>query len=237
MTLNKGDFIELNYSGRVDDSEKLLFDTTEESVAKTEGIYDKKTKYGSVIIPLGEGYLLPGLDNQLEGKDLGKFTFQIEAVDGFGKKDAKKLQLIPMKFFKNDGLRPQAGLQVNVDGDIGVVRSVSGGRVIVDFNHPLSSRDLVYDVEVLRIVNDPKEKLESVLKVIGLPVSNIEATQEKATITSTQEFPEQITIPLTEDITRLTGIKEVVFETTKQSKAKASLAVPAKPEQKEEKKE
>ena len=229
MTLKKGDFIKINYSGRIDDSEKLLFDTTEESVAKKEGIYDKKTSYGAVIIPLGEGYLLPGLDRQLEGKDIGKHTFHIKAEEGFGKKDAKKLQLVPMKLFKRDGLSPHPGLQINVDGQVGVVKNVSGGRVIVDFNHPLSSKDLLYEVDVQQVITDTKEKVESIFSIIGLPATKIEATEEKAIITTPQELPEQITKPLSEDIKRLSGVKEVVFETAKKSENKVEKKVEKKP--------
>ena len=212
MAIKKGNFIELNYTGRIDDSTKAVFDTTEESKAKEVGIYNPKTKYGTIVVPLGEGYLLKGLDKQLEGQDLGKHTFQIEAVDAFGKKDAKKLQLIPMKFFKKDNVRPAAGLQINIDGEIGIVRSVSGGRVIVDFNHPLSSKDLIYDVDVIRVVDNKEEQVNAVFNLLGFKVDKVIVDGDKATITSSVKLPEELTKPLSADITRLTGIKEVSFE-------------------------
>ena len=217
-TIKKGDFIELHYTGRVDNSEKPVFDTTDEKVAKKEGIYSPKTTYGTIIIPLGEGYLLPGLDKQLDGQTLGKHAVQIEAKDGFGIKDVKKLQLMPMKFFKRDNIRPVPGLQINVDDQMGVVRSVSGGRVIVDFNHPLSSKDLLYEVDILRVVDNKKEQLESIFKVIGIKTDKLIVEEDKATIGMPGKLPKEFTEPLSADIKRLTGLKEIIFEDTKEKK-------------------
>lgn len=212
--IKKGDFIELNYTGRIDDTQKAVFDTTEESKAKEVGIYNPKTKYGPIIVPLGEGYLLKGLDKQLEGKELGKHSFHIEAVDAFGKKDAKKLQLVPAKFFKKDNIRPAAGLQINIDGEIGIVRSVSGGRVIVDFNHPLSSKDLDYDVDVIRMVEDKEEQVRAVFNLLGFVVDKLIVDGDSVTVWAGVELPENLTTPLSADITRLTGLKNVVFKVT-----------------------
>jgi FKBP-type peptidyl-prolyl cis-trans isomerase SlyD len=218
MTIKKGDFVELSYTGRIDDAEKAVFDTTDEKTAKNSGIYSPKTAYGNIIVPLGEGYLLPGLDKQLDGLEEGKHTIQIEAKDGFGIKDAKKLQLVPMKFFKRDNVQPVPGLQVNIDDQIGVVRSVSGGRVIIDFNHPLSSKDLIYEVNIVRKVNDVKEQVESIFKIIGIKTAGVTIDGKKAVISLEGELPGEFTKPLSEDIKRLTELEEVVFENTKSKK-------------------
>ena len=57
------------------------------------------------------------------------------------------------------------GLQVEVNGIFGVIKTVSSGRCIVDFNHPLSGKDISYEVKVLRIINDNNEKLKSILEL------------------------------------------------------------------------
>ena len=53
----------------------------------------------------------------------------------------------------------------------GNVRSVAGGRVLVDFNHPLVEKDLVYEVKILSLVTDPEKKLKSLL-FYGLGLSH-----------------------------------------------------------------
>ena len=38
------------------------------------------------------------------------------------------------------------------DGELpGVVRSVEGDLVVVDFNHPLSGKALIFDVSILKV--------------------------------------------------------------------------------------
>ena len=34
MAIKKGDFVEINYTGKINDSEKQIFDTTDEKIAK-----------------------------------------------------------------------------------------------------------------------------------------------------------------------------------------------------------
>lgn len=219
MAIKKGDFIELDYTGKLADTGDV-FDTTVEAVAKKEHIHGKDSSYGSIIVALGEGQLLPGLDRDLVGKEVGKHNITVADVDGFGKKSAKLLRLVPAKVFAKENIRPYVGLQVNVDNQMGTVRSASGGRIIVDFNHPLSSKDLVYDVDVKRIVTDKKEQVESFFKMIGIPVQKIEADQKNATVFTHAMLPTELTTPLVEDIKRLTGLNTISFESGKKPEVK-----------------
>jgi FKBP-type peptidyl-prolyl cis-trans isomerase 2 len=212
--MKKGDFIEVEYTGRTADT-KEVFDTTSETIAKKEGIFSSKTKYGDVIVVLGDGHMIPGLEKRLEGKEVGKHTFQIPDVEAFGKKSASLLKLIPASAFKQEKMRPYPGLQINVDGQIGVVKTVSGGRIIVDFNHPLSSRDVEYDIHVKRILNDTKEKIESLFKLFNLPYEEIILTNNgnDAVIRTKVPYPDQLTGHIIDDLKRMISLKEVTFET------------------------
>ena len=146
--IKKHDFVELEYTGKLKDS-GMIFDTTDEGIAKKENIYNKNMIYGALVICVGEAQILKGLDEQLEGKEIGKqITVDISPEQGFGKKDASLLKLVPMTLFKKQDIMPMPGLQVNIDGAIGTIRTVTGGRIIVDFNHPLSGKYLIYEVKV-----------------------------------------------------------------------------------------
>jgi len=159
----KGDFVEIEYTGIVKD-DNSVFDTTDADVAKKEGFYNPKHEYGPKIICLGEGQLLKGLDDFAIGKEVGKdYEVLISAEDGFGKKSAKLMKLIPTKIFTKENIKPVPGLPVNIDGMYGVIRTATGGRVIVDFNHPLAGKDLIYKFKIRRIISDDKEKLGSFL--------------------------------------------------------------------------
>ena len=94
-TIKKGDFIELDYTGKIK-GEDIVFDTTEQSVADEHELEVHK-EFKPVIICVGEQHVLPGVDKALEGQALGKHSFDVAPEDAFGKKDAKLLQLIPRR--------------------------------------------------------------------------------------------------------------------------------------------
>ena len=60
-------------------------------------------------------------------------------------------------------INPMPGLPVNIDGIYGVIITVAGGRTIVDFNHPLAGKNVVYEINILRKVDDLNEKIKSLL--------------------------------------------------------------------------
>ncbi|MBT6995466.1 hypothetical protein HN953_02480, partial [Candidatus Woesearchaeota archaeon] len=234
------DFIEVEYTGTIVD-DNVVFDTTDEKIAKDNEIFAENAKYGPIVVCLGMGHLLKGLDAYLIGKKEGKYSVDIKDVDAFGKKSAKLLKLIPMKFFIKEKIRPYPGLEVEIDGKRGLVRNVSGGRIIVDFNHPLSSKDLKYDVEVKRIVTDMDEKVKSIFKLELNFADIVTKYDEKAkVITITSVLPEQIHPQLEKRVLDLIPeIKSVKFIVKKQEqpKEKTEKAVSKKVENVESKKE
>ena len=203
MAFKKGDFVELDYTGRLKESGRV-FDTTEQSIAEKEGM-PKQGKYEPSIVILGERQLLPGLETFIEGKEPGKYTVELSAEQAFGKKDAKLLRLIPMKLFRKENINPFPGLDVTVDNQHGIVRTVNGGRIIVDFNHPLSGQEVIYDIDVKRIVEDKKEQVEAVLKSMGLD-GDVVVAENKATVTLKHELNKELEEHLAKPVEKLTGL-------------------------------
>ncbi len=184
--IKQGDFVEVEYTGKLKD-EGLVFDTTDEKTAKEAGIHNEQMNYGSVVICVGQAQLLKGLDNALADKELNNdYSVDISAEDGFGKKNAKLIQLIATSKFKKEGINPMKGMQVNVDGVLCTIKTVSGGRTLVDFNHPLSGKELVYSFKIKRVVEDDAEKVKEYLKV-SLSMKNVETKLENGKLTATLE--------------------------------------------------
>ena len=180
--VNKKDFVELDYTGRVKGGD--IFDTTIADVAKQNNIYNEKMHSSPVIVCVGENQIIPGLDKYLEGRQVGEeYEVTLKPDESFGKKDAKLLRMVPTSVFKKQNINPFPGLQLNIDGMIGTVRTVTGGRSVVDFNHPLAGRDIIYNIKIKKIVKDVEEKIKSYLKM-QLQVTNaaIEIKEDKATI-------------------------------------------------------
>jgi len=209
--IKEKDFIEIDYTGMTKD-EKRVFDTTDEKAAKDNDIYNQSYKYKPAIVCVGEGHLLAALEKHIIGREPGKYTIEIKDVDAFGKKSAKLLKLIPMSAFKKQNVQPMPGLELNIDGTLGVIRTVSGGRVIVDFNHPLSSKDLVYDIDIKRIVDDDKEKVQGYLELLQIKAKSVEVAEGKATLILETELPDEMKKNLIESLKKMMNLKEVAIE-------------------------
>ncbi len=224
--IKKGDFIELDFTGIIKD-EGTVFDTTKKEVAEKEHLHSHK-EFKPIIICVGEGHVIPGLDKQLEGLEIGKHTIEVPAEEAFGKKSAKLLQLIPKKIFEKNGLKPVPGLEVNVDNQLGIIRSVSGGRVIVDFNHPLAGKDLIYEIEIKRKVESQEEQVHALLDLMKVPHGKITFKEGTVEVEEITELPPQFVDFFVKDVVRLTGVKDLLFKKKSEE---------TKKQQKEEKKE
>jgi len=211
--ISKGDFVELEYTGRIKEG-LIVFDTTNEKVAKENNIHSPQGTYGPVIVCLGQEQLLKGLEDELEGKEPGKdYTFELPPEKAFGKKNAKLIRMIPYSAFKKQGVEPQPGMQVNVDNMIGIIKTATGGRCLVDFNNPLAGRDVIYEVKVNKIVTDDKEKIKSFIKLsLNLKEAEVKVSDGKAEIKLEKEIPEEIQKIIKDKMLPLVpNVKEVKF--------------------------
>ena len=211
---DKGNFIEIEYIGKIKSNDKI-FDLTDEKIAKENDIFDPNFKYGSIVICLGENSILKKLDSELIGKEVGKYTIGVSYDEGFGKKDAKLIRIIPLSVFKKKDINPFPGLQVSIDNAMWMVRSVSGGRCIVDFNHPLAGRDLVYEVTIKKIVIDDGEKLKSLIEqnlFLKDKDYSIDKEENKYKIVTEREIPDKVKEEFIDKVKRLiSNIKDITI--------------------------
>tara|TARA_Y100000310_G_scaffold341568_1_gene441124 strand:- start:1088 stop:1702 length:615 start_codon:yes stop_codon:yes gene_type:complete len=204
--MKKGDFIEVTYTGKLDSGE--VFDTTDVEVAKKEGIFNENTTYGPVIACLGEGHLLKGLEEYLEGKEEGKHTIALDAEHAFGKRQGKLLQLVPTQKLVKAGIKPYPGLQLNMDNMLATVKTVSGGRTIIDFNHPLAGRDVSYEVEVKRVVSDDKEKIKGILSLEFRQNASVEEKDGKIVVKGVKKEVQELAKKRVNEIVK----KDITFD-------------------------
>ncbi len=104
---------------------------------------------------VGDGNLLPGFERALFGLSAGADEqLHIAAADAFGEQREENLRFMPIAQFSAEVV-PEPGLVVSFagpGGDLpGVVRSVEGDLVVVDFNHPLAGKNLIFDVSILKV--------------------------------------------------------------------------------------
>ncbi len=207
MKVKKGDFVELDFVGRIKET-GTIFDLTSEKEAKDNNIYNPNLTYKSVVICIGENEIIKGLDEELIGKEIKKkYMIDIPEEKAFGKKNPKLIKLIPSKAFKQQKIAPFPGLQINIDGIIGTIRAVSGGRIIVDFNHPLAGKNLIYALTINRIISDDKERIKAILKTDKAKVE-IKGSEAKITL----NIPEKLQEILEKRIKKLVSkVKKITF--------------------------
>ena len=159
-TIQKGDFIEVDFTGRIKSSDEI-FDTTKKQEA--EKIGSKNTnQIKPLIISVGNKMVLKGLDNDLQGKEIGKdYVVNINPEEAFGKRNPSLVKMIPLKAFLEQKIVPQRGMQFSLDGSLVRIISVSSGRVLADFNNPLAGKEIYYNYKILRKVAEEKEKIDA----------------------------------------------------------------------------
>jgi FKBP-type peptidyl-prolyl cis-trans isomerase 2 len=164
MTLKKGDFIEIEFTGKIKDTGEIFDSNIPEDLKKTGS--EKKPE--PFKFALGEKMFLEAIDNFLIGKpeEEKEYALELPPEKAFGKRNPKMIELIPMKIFKQQRVHPVQGMMFNFDGKLAKILSVSGGRVMVDFNNPVAGKDVVYKLKVLRKINDLKEKVDSFNKFL-----------------------------------------------------------------------
>ncbi len=157
--------IRMDYKAYFADSGKL-YDTTVETVAKDNDIYNEKYHYAPMAYVVGSNRLFPALEKALESAEIGKeVEVAIPCEEAAGVRDPKLVELYPIREFYKQDINPVPGLPVNLGNKNGVVMSVGAGRVKVDFNNPLAGHDLLYKVTVTEVIEDQTEKAKAIVEL------------------------------------------------------------------------
>ena len=205
--MEEGSFVKIDYTAKLGDG--TVFDTTRQEEAQQAGI---TRPVSSVVVCLGQQQLLPGLDKALVGKEKGEHKITLKPEEAFGKKDSKKFELVPMAQLKKQGINPQPGMQIEIDNQYGLIKNVSGGRVIVDFNHPFADQEITYELTVHEEVTGLQEQVQALLDTAHIPFVGIEADGTHVIIKTPQLYPQPIMDALQKKVTELTKAEQVSFE-------------------------
>jgi peptidylprolyl isomerase len=163
LPIEKGDFIVVNYVGRVKETGEV-FDTTVEEVARKERLYKEGEIYEPKLVVAGEGWVLKALDESLLNFEVGKTsTVEIPPEKAFGLRDPEKVRLVSLRRLTARGITPKLGMRLEVDGKLATVRTMGSGRVQLDFNPPLAGKTLVYEVTVEKKLKTKAEKIAALI--------------------------------------------------------------------------
>lgn len=172
--MKSGEFVLVDYVGKLKDSGEI-FDITKEDVAKKEGVYKENFRYGPVPIIVDADFVLPGLNGAIKNMEFGeKKTIELPPEKAFGKRSEELIKLVPESQFHSEGIEPKVGSYIEINKLRGKIMSIDGGRVKVDFNHPLAGKTLVYEIETVGIISETAEKVKAVVYYfIGVPSEDV----------------------------------------------------------------
>ena len=109
-----------------------------------------------VELTIGDGNLLAGFEACLIGLMVGDHkTFTVAPENGFGQHNPANLQTLKRHQFGPDMVLEQ-GLVVSFSDAAntelpGVVKTIDGDEVVMDFNHPLAGVELKFEVQIITV--------------------------------------------------------------------------------------
>jgi FKBP-type peptidyl-prolyl cis-trans isomerase 2 len=139
--VKSGDKVKVHYHGKLTDG------TT----------FDSSEGREPLEFEVGSGSVIAGFDNGVTGMSVGeKKTVNIPVDEAYGQKQDDLLMEFPLDRFPAD-MKPEVGMQLNMSNGAGqnfpvVIREVREDSVVLDANHPLAGEDLVFDLELVEIV-------------------------------------------------------------------------------------
>jgi len=200
LTFSKSSLILVDYTAKVKDTDDI-FDTTIEADAKKHSIYEENVKYQPKLVSIGEvSYpVLKGLDEALAKTSVGeKLTVEVTPDKGFGERDTKKVRMIPVRKLGEDAEKVSVGDTIEVDNKRGIIRYIGSGRVQVDYNHRYAGKTILYDVNVIKSLDSPSDKVDGILKN-RLPVEDSKIAFDLK--------DKEVSITIPEEILRADGLQ------------------------------
>ena len=128
------------------------------------GVIDSTRQKAPATFVYGDGNLLPNFEKLLLGLQVGvRRSFVLEAKQAFGEYVSENEQAIPRTQFAR-GINLEPGVLVafadTSGGELpGLVKSINEQFVLIDFNHPLAGKSIIFDVEILAIESLDAEAL------------------------------------------------------------------------------
>lgn len=108
----------------------------------------------------GEGNLIPGMEEGLEGHAAGdKVTIDVTPEKGYGRRNPALIEEVPKQAFGNQRIAVGMQFETN-EGELITITNVGTDTVTVDANHPLADQNLHFDVQVLDVRDATPDELD-----------------------------------------------------------------------------
>lgn len=136
------------------------------SVSLSSGeLVDSTKGKNPATFTFGDGSLLPGFEESLIGLKRGdRRSVILPPEKAFGEWNENNVQPMPRKNFSAD-LELAPGLilsfaDANKAELPGVVKEFNDDEVVIDFNHPLAGRELIFEVDIISVVQSGSQAVK-----------------------------------------------------------------------------
>ena len=137
----KGDLVKVHYTGKLTNGEQ----------------FDSSTGREPLEFTVGAGQMIKGFDAAMPGMSVGeKKTINILPGDAYGEKDEQAIIEFPIANIPVD-MKLDIGMQLQLSNEAGqpfpvTVVEIKDDVVLLDGNHHLAGKELVFDIELMEIM-------------------------------------------------------------------------------------
>jgi len=143
----------------------------EYEVRDGDQVVDSNMGGAPLVFMYGKGQIIPGLESGIKEMNIGdKADVLVQPADAYGEYNADATQEVPKEQFA--GIELTEGMTLYGQGEDGgtvqvVVKDIKDDTVIIDFNHPLAGKELMFTVAINNVRDASAEEILS-----GVPVEN-----------------------------------------------------------------
>ena len=139
--VKEGDLVRVHYTGKLTNGEQ----------------FDSSEGREPLEFTVGAGQMIKGFDDAMPGMSVGeKKTINILPGDAYGEKDEQAMIEFPKANIPPD-MKLEPGMQLQLRNENGqpfpvTVAEIKDDVVVLDANHMLAGKELVFDIELMEIV-------------------------------------------------------------------------------------
>ncbi|NLN44234.1 MAG: peptidylprolyl isomerase [Methanosarcina sp.] len=146
--IENGDIISVDYVGKLEDG--TLFDTSVKEAAIEAGIYNQRRDYKPLTFTVGAGQMIKGFDEGVVGMRVGEEkTLTIPPEEAYGEYREELAREIPVNAVD---FTPEVRMKLITDSGLtGTITEVSENNFVVNFNHELAGKTLIFLVRIVSV--------------------------------------------------------------------------------------
>jgi len=144
----------VHLTGRLVDGPEAgeTFETTDVDVALDEGIYHDNRDFKPLEFRVGEGHVLPGIDEAVQEMSVGETrTVVLDPEDAYGRADTDSIVTVSRTELerRSETTAEVDKLVESESGEIGWIVDLDEETATVDFNHELAGERVEFDIKLL----------------------------------------------------------------------------------------